>query len=66
MRNGLSGNMVSLVMQDKRKHCGDDMTESEKSIEMAHCGLDVVGFPTTIGVLLKSWNSFILAQLGSY
>jgi hypothetical protein len=67
MRRGLAGSMVSPMMQEERKRCGGDMTESERSVEsMAHCGLDVVGSPTTIGVLLKSWNSFILAQLGSY
>lgn len=59
--------MVNLMIREEKKHCGDDMTESERSIEsLAHCGLDVVGYPTTIGILLKSWNSFILAQLGSY
>jgi len=25
--------MVSLVMQEERKHCGGDMTESERSVE---------------------------------
>ena len=59
--------MVHLMIQEERKHCGGNMTESERTVEsITHCGLDVVGYPTTIGVLLKSWNSFILAQLGSY
>jgi len=66
MRRGLAGHMVNLMIREEKKHCGDDMTELKRLVEsMAHCGLDVVGFPTTIGVLLKSCNSFILAQLGS-
>jgi len=33
MRRGLSGCIVSLVLQEERKHCGGDMTESEKPVE---------------------------------
>lgn len=35
MRKGLSGNMVSLVMQEARKRCGSDMTESKRPVENA-------------------------------
>ena len=32
MRRGLAGRMVHLMIQEERKHCGGNMTESESSV----------------------------------